>query len=739
MAGPQGAKDMTTAEMEKGGLHAVLLGEDDAERGALLSQLAGSCHSVAVADSVQEALERLALIKTDLAVLCSRPEEELFALAVAMLEARPELQVILVGPPADARTICRAMELGIASYCVRPVEPARLQAALSRCRRELALRDAFHCSCFVAANSDPRHAYLHLERGGGIRQLNDSARQMAPIDDAVGAGMSEFSLFASRALADRRGDTVDALLTAALAAKAWRGELYGNGGDGGRIYEVEVLPCPSQGTGFCGVAIREVSRYAAVIDELLLRENEALDLLQLRAPKTAVLEQEKLRPIELEALVTQAFQAGCGAPLTVKLDPHVPPLALAPAAPLQELCAGLALHVSSLSKVRSVVFSAAVKEHAPEEVVATCSFAVQCAVDATRHLAASDYLAPSPTGGGRVHGIGLAAARAEALGGRLTVKSVAEEGLRFSFRLRLQAAQGREAPPAPPAAPADSGGTSFWSQPDSPLLVPHPGAWRVLVADDNVIDQVGLKCLLEEAGCQVVTVGDGREAMDEFEFGEYDLVLMDILMPVMDGFEATRVIREQQRLTGARTPIIALTSYALKAVRDKCISSGMNGYISKPVKQADIAALLASLSPPAASPARAPLAAAESRPDLARLVPAWLQVLNVAGKLVGLNGRVSIYRQLVTVFEEFADDQLAHLLSALSSADAGDAEHAAHKLRGSAGALGGERLAALLKSIEELTRGGELGCGDKWGELVSAEYAALKGALAAIDWEELGG
>jgi len=86
----------------------------------------------------------------------------------------------------------------------------------------------------------------------------------------------------------------------------------------------------------------------------------------------------------------------------------------------------------------------------------------------------------------------------------------------------------------------------------------------------------------------VVVVGNGREALEALKREAFDLVLMDVQMPEMDGIEATRAIRESEALTGAHIPIVALTAHAMKSDQDRCVAAGMDGYISKPIQAADL-------------------------------------------------------------------------------------------------------------------------------------------------------
>ncbi len=107
---------------------------------------------------------------------------------------------------------------------------------------------------------------------------------------------------------------------------------------------------------------------------------------------------------------------------------------------------------------------------------------------------------------------------------------------------------------------------------------------RVLVAEDNHVNQVLAKRLLEQRGHTVVTANNGVEAVAQVETSEFDVVLMDVQMPEMDGFQATHAIREKEQKTGKHIPIIALTAHAMKGDQERCIAAGLDGYVSKPLQ-----------------------------------------------------------------------------------------------------------------------------------------------------------
>jgi len=115
---------------------------------------------------------------------------------------------------------------------------------------------------------------------------------------------------------------------------------------------------------------------------------------------------------------------------------------------------------------------------------------------------------------------------------------------------------------------------------------------KFLLADDNKVNQMVAKNLLEKCGHIVDVVGDGKQAVEAYEKGAYDAVLMDIQMPEMNGYEATAAIRELEEISGNHTPIIALTANAMKGDREKCIDAGMDDYVTKPIKLDDLKEVL---------------------------------------------------------------------------------------------------------------------------------------------------
>jgi len=119
---------------------------------------------------------------------------------------------------------------------------------------------------------------------------------------------------------------------------------------------------------------------------------------------------------------------------------------------------------------------------------------------------------------------------------------------------------------------------------------------RILLAEDNAVHQTLAVRLLEKRGYNVTVVANGRLAVEVVVKQDFDVVLTDIQMPEMDGFEATATIRAKEKLAGTRVPIIAMTAHALKGDEQRCIRAGMDSYVSKPIRSAELFAAIGSLT-----------------------------------------------------------------------------------------------------------------------------------------------
>jgi CheY-like chemotaxis protein len=115
---------------------------------------------------------------------------------------------------------------------------------------------------------------------------------------------------------------------------------------------------------------------------------------------------------------------------------------------------------------------------------------------------------------------------------------------------------------------------------------------RILLAEDNAVNQLLAVRLLEKHGHEVTVAPDGRKALEALNNGSFDLILMDVQMPEMNGWEATQAIRERERTSGGHIPIVAMTAHAMKGDDEKCFASGMDDYLTKPIHTAELLAML---------------------------------------------------------------------------------------------------------------------------------------------------
>jgi signal transduction histidine kinase/ActR/RegA family two-component response regulator len=184
--------------------------------------------------------------------------------------------------------------------------------------------------------------------------------------------------------------------------------------------------------------------------------------------------------------------------------------------------------------------------------------------------------------GGTGLGLSISQNLVQLMGGEIGVQSAGEGkgGSTFWFRIPLK--------PVAYAGPSDA----HEQHSPMPLANKAEAGKRILVAEDNVVNQMVVLTHLKQMGYAAQAVANGREVLDTLEIGSFDLVLMDCQMPEMDGYEATRSIREIEKVTGKHIPIIALTANALKEDEEKCLASGMDAYLSKPFKKQALANLI---------------------------------------------------------------------------------------------------------------------------------------------------
>ncbi|MBZ5639720.1 MAG: response regulator [Acidobacteriia bacterium] len=245
----------------------------------------------------------------------------------------------------------------------------------------------------------------------------------------------------------------------------------------------------------------------------------------------------------------------------------------------------------------------------------------------------------------------------------------------------------------------------------------------ILLAEDNPINQLVASRMLEKSGHTVVTVGDGRQVLAALERERFDLVLMDVQMPCMDGFEATAALRAKEKASGGHVPVIALTAHALKGDSERCLAAGMDGYVAKPIRQdklfGEIERLLSS--------APVPPAPAEGAD-----VPPGVVVVDVEDVMERVRSDASLLGELVEMFREDAPRLVEELRGHLLRADAAGVERTAHKLKGALGALSAVAAREIAGRLETLGREGNVAEGTEALPALEREIERLMPALAAL-------
>jgi two-component system, sensor histidine kinase and response regulator len=225
---------------------------------------------------------------------------------------------------------------------------------------------------------------------------------------------------------------------------------------------------------------------------------------------------------------------------------------------------------------------------------------------------------------------------------------------------------------------------------------------HVLVAEDNAINQRLLLRLLEKLGHTAVVTSNGQEAVEMYEAGAFDLVLMDIQMPVMDGLAATAAIREResQHSGRRRLPIVAVTAYAMRGDRERCLAAGMDEYLPKPIKLENLTAALGRLS------GNCPAPATPEAPTDAE--PATDAVFDLTTALTSVGGDRDLLDELLAAFARDAPARMDAVRQAIAGGDAAELMREAHSLKGALQVLGATTAAGLARGLEALGRAGDV-------------------------------
>jgi PAS domain S-box-containing protein len=333
--------------------------------------------------------------------------------------------------------------------------------------------------------------------------------------------------------------------------------------------------------------------------------------------------------------------------------------------------------------------------------------------------------------GGAGLGLSIASRLVAMMSGRLWVESEVGKGSTFHFTARFGL---QKNPPAKPLA----GGEAMPFAPDGdaykgahpvpaarPALREPHGALRVLLAEDNPVNQVVVTRLLEKCGHTVTLAADGGEAiaaLDKAGSGGFDLVLMDVQMPGMEGLEATDAIRRKEHTTGSHVPIIALTAHAMKGDRERCLAAGMDDYIAKPVREMALRSVIDRVM--GRLPVRSEMATPRDNAEA---------VFDRAAALARAGGNVKLLGELARLFLGDCAKLLSAVHEAVVGQDARALERAVHTLKSSVGNFAAPATCEAAQRLEVMAREGELAQAEGAYAALVKEIERLQAQLRALE------
>ncbi len=321
-------------------------------------------------------------------------------------------------------------------------------------------------------------------------------------------------------------------------------------------------------------------------------------------------------------------------------------------------------------------------------------------------------------------GLGLAVTRqlAELLGGELSVESEEGKGAVFSLVLPV-GLELREQPTL------DRNGDTVRPADSTPQLV---FSGRVLVAEDVKTNQMLVRSLLERCGLDVVIVSDGKQAVEQGIAGKFDLILMDMQMPVMDGYAATKLLRNR----GVQIPIVALTACAMKGDEQKCIEVGCTDYLSKPIQRLRLMEVLGQYLIET-SDSNTP-ESAQTSPNAFRRVDERSEgneagIIDFAELLRRTDDDEKLAREIVNVFVADNSSRLEQLHEAIRTGNIEEAGRLAHAIKGSAATAAAQGVAEAAKIIEAATQEGQAEDMELLFDKLQAQFDVLKDAVGCAE------
>jgi PAS domain S-box-containing protein len=300
------------------------------------------------------------------------------------------------------------------------------------------------------------------------------------------------------------------------------------------------------------------------------------------------------------------------------------------------------------------------------------------------------------------------------MGGRIWVESTVGLGSTFHFTTRFGLGSGL----AQGAASAAETGERRRLKADPASLAPSAGRLSILVAEDNPINQILTQELLEQRGHTVRVANNGREALAVLKEQAIDVLLLDVQMPGMSGFEVAACIRAGERTTGRHLPIIALTARAMKGDRERCLEAGMDDYLPKPIQAEELFAVIERAGQGMNGAVAAPA------------VP--VEPFDRTALLNRLRNNPVLLGKMAKVFLDVCPQWLIEMRTAIREGDARQLQETAHTLEGSVGNFDAAAAVAAARRLETMGRANDLTEAEAAFKVLEAALEALQAALGQL-------
>jgi len=225
------------------------------------------------------------------------------------------------------------------------------------------------------------------------------------------------------------------------------------------------------------------------------------------------------------------------------------------------------------------------------------------------------------------------------------------------------------------------------------LIEENRRKYRILLAEDNEVNQKLAIKILEKRGHNVFVANNGEETLAALENDSFDLVLMDIQMPLKDGFETTRIIREMEKTMGAHIPIVAMTAHAMKGDRERCLNAGMDDYISKPINAEKLFEIIDGIT-----------CIIKKINDNPNIDDSQKNTLNIDDVLLRLDSDISLVNEIIQLFLEDTPQQLEKLNDYILIDDFNGIQQQAHTLKGSSANIGAEIMSDAAYELEKAVK-----------------------------------